>query len=155
MHFPRGECVCPQLVSALLHEGWEIRYRQIYFCKTSEGSGWEALSVWKAVNASCLLSVPSPVSAGVFPVQINYTSTENVFILGYCFSGENYRNTLTLLMMLIRVVIKCLTFKLFFQRCASLQGFLSHQTCLGFLFCFSFFSPSHVIILLLRSCKLS
>lgn len=133
-------CLPSVSISAFLHEGWELKYRQVYFCRTSEGSGWEELSVWKAVSASCLLSVPSAVSSGVFPVQINYTFTENAFILGYCFSGESYKNTLTLLMMLIRVVIKCLTFKLFCQRCASLQGILSHQTCLGF--CYFFFFPA-------------
>lgn len=139
-------------ISALFYEGWELKYSQFFFYQTSEGSGWEEIPGWKAVSDLCLLSVPSAVSTGVYPVQINCTSTENAFIPGYCFSGQNYRNTLTLLMVLIRVLIKCLTFKLLFQRCASLQGVFSHQTCLGF--CYFFYS-SLVIALLLHSCKLS
>lgn len=37
----------------------------------------------------------SAVSTGVFPVQVDYTSIENGFNLGYCLSGENYRGALS------------------------------------------------------------
>lgn len=47
-------------------------------------------------SAQCLVSplCGSAVSAGFFPVQVDYTSIENTFNLGYCLSGENYRGTL-------------------------------------------------------------
>lgn len=49
-----------------------------------------------AKSSQCLVSplCASAVSTGVFPVQVNYTSIENAFNLGYCLSGENYRGTL-------------------------------------------------------------
>lgn len=121
-------------VSGLQEKGW--------FCRTSQVSGWEEQSWWEVGSALCLFSVPSAVSTGIFSDGLHCYR-------GYCFSGQNRRNTLTVLMMLLRVVIKCLTpmfFVVFFfsQRCASLQGILSYQTCF-----LSFF-----FLLLLCGCKL-
>lgn len=60
--------------------------------------------------------LPSAVSSRIFSVWINYVVTESAFIPGYCFTGQNYRNTPALLMMLIRAVIKCLTSKQCFSK---------------------------------------
>ena len=115
-------------VSGLQEKGW--------FCRTSQVSGWEEQSWWEVGSALCLFSVPSAVSTGIFSDGLHCCR-------GYCFSGQNCRNTLTVLMMLLRVVIKCLTpmfFVVFFfsKVCFSARyPFLSNLFSSFFFYCFS------------------
>lgn len=111
-------------VSGLQEKGW--------FCRTSQVSGWEEQSWWEVGSALCLFSVPSAVSIGIFSDGLHCYR-------GYCFSGQNHRNTLTVLMMLLRVVIKCLTPMFFVVFFFSKVCFSARHPFLSNLFSFFFF----------------
>lgn len=96
LHVPRGECASSQdsLHSYMKYDNFyeTVLLNQIphKLCRN------KSISV---KTSQCHVSplCASAVSTRVVPVQVDYTSTENTFNVGYCLSGENYRSTLAFL----------------------------------------------------------